>query len=279
MDKSAVANAGAEELAELEWTEREKDDTGHKLVNFFNSMAKTRTAERARMEGFLIQAKAGQTMAPILQKTAMQKEAIFGLNKPVAGPATNPGVRAALLNGLPQYQQISAQKQHMAQNPGDVTVDRIKRNMAKVEARGRPLVARAPAPAPVTQVARAPVTQVAKKGLSMSGKIGLGVGAAGLVGAGAYAAHRMMQRKQPVMVQKMASIAPRTEAFFEKRAYLDTAQRLFPELLTAKVAASAGNVAGSAGSIGRPTPSLKPRVASATHGPIATAAPVSVGSA
>lgn len=67
---AGVGNIGEEELAQLEWTAREKHQTGQHLVALFSGMDSTRKAERRMMEGFFEQAKAGQTMAPVLQKVA-----------------------------------------------------------------------------------------------------------------------------------------------------------------------------------------------------------------
>lgn len=144
---AGIGNVGAEELAELESMQREKSTTGQQLAALFNVMPETKKKERAEMEGFFLQAKAGQTMAPVLQKTS--------------------------------------------------------------------------------------------------------------------------------------SIAPRVTEFFEKKAHLETAERLFPEIMSVKTASfgPVGNVAGSAGTTGRPTPNLKPRMMATNKGPIPTAAPSSVGSA
>jgi len=106
------------------------------------------------------------------------------------------------------------------------------------------------------------------------------LGGAALVGGGILA-HDMMSRNRR---QQVKTSAARTQEFFEKKAYLSTAERLFPEILgvkTAGIAAPAIGAAsgGSAGTMARPTPSLKKAPDSGAFGAVPTNSPLSGGSA
>lgn len=186
--------------------------------------------------------------------------------------------------------------------------------VAADQAARAPKVVATPTPKPTAIVPRPPPTApAAAPGMgarlkSFAGSnMGKGIlGGAAVLGAGALAYKALNRRPpqpaapqaqpaapapqaQPVQPAQPAPMVPkvaaaRTTEFFEKKAYLSTAERLFPEIRAVKTAGIAAPAVGapsggSSGTSARPTPSLKKAPASDTFGAAPTNSPLSGGSA
>lgn len=263
--KVAVANAGEEELEQMQRTVLTRNETRAEADLLFGEYAKDmRKTDKGLLEKLFIQAPASVTMAPNLQKEASMKpvELLKLASVLAAGPSGDESWIAQFegTSLLPQAIQLEEQSLQMEQEDIQNRIEEQARYGQQDQERN----ARWQKRDQLQLQKRVLALELAKE------KAGMGAQQEGEEQEAEMPAEPEQHEEavpQGMPEPKTASVTARVDAFFEKLSAPSDAQRRYPELL--KVADMDT----------KKTLGLKPRAATASSGQTAVRSSISGGSA